>query len=40
MAVTDAESVLREYPQCLRDQGVALPDKVPTGGMMAYKPLS
>lgn len=40
VAVTDAESVLREYPQRLRDQGTALPDAVPTGGMMAYKALS
>jgi quercetin dioxygenase-like cupin family protein len=39
IAVTDAESVLREYPQLLRQQGKPLPPAVPTGGAMAYRPL-
>ena len=39
VAVTDAESVLREYPQRLREQGTDLPDAVPTGGAMAYRSL-
>lgn len=34
-AVTDAESVLREYPQLLREQGKTVPS-TPTGGAMAY----
>lgn len=40
VAVTDAESVLREYPQLLRQQGKQLPGAVPTGGAMAYRPLA
>ena len=40
VGVTDAESVLREYPQLLRAQGKVLPDKVPTGGAMGYRPLA
>jgi len=40
LAVTDAESVLREYPQLLREQGKTLPAAVPTGGAMTYKPLA
>jgi|SRR6478735_2896826 len=40
LAVTDAESVLREYPQLLREQGKPLPSAVPTGGLMAYKALA
>jgi quercetin dioxygenase-like cupin family protein len=39
VAVTDAESVLREYPQLLREQGQALPAAVPTGGAMGYRAL-
>jgi len=37
VGVTDAESVLREYPQLLRAQGKPLPSVIPTGGSMAYK---
>lgn len=40
VAVTDAESVLREYPQLLREQGKSLPSAVPTGGAMGYRPLA
>lgn len=36
VAVTDAESVLRDYPQLLREQGKAAPP-TPTGGAMAYR---
>lgn len=39
VAVTDAESVQREYPQLLREQGKSVP-AVPTGGAMAYRPLA
>lgn len=39
VGVTDAESVLREYPQLLREQGKALPAAVPTGGAMSYRAL-
>jgi quercetin dioxygenase-like cupin family protein len=38
VAVTDAESVLREYPQLLRQQGKPVPDAIPVGGTMAYRP--
>jgi 2,4'-dihydroxyacetophenone dioxygenase len=37
VGVTDAESVLREYPQLLREQGKRLPPAIPTGGSMSYK---
>lgn len=37
LAVTDAESVLREYPQLLRAQGKPLPEVLPIGGTMAYR---
>ena len=36
VAVTDAESVLREYPQLLREQGQPLPAAVSLGGAMTY----
>jgi quercetin dioxygenase-like cupin family protein len=39
LGITDAESVLREYPDLLRAQGKALPRTIPTGGSMAYKAL-
>ena len=39
LGVTDAESVLREYADLLRQQGKKLPI-VPTGGSMAYRPLA
>jgi len=39
VAVTDAASVLREYPQALREQGQPVPQAVPTGGAMGYRPL-
>ncbi len=37
-AVTDAESVLREYPELLRRQGKPVPEVLPIGGSMAYRP--
>lgn len=39
LGITDAESVLREYGQSLREQGKALPQALPIGGSMAYRPL-
>ncbi len=39
VAVTDAESVLEEYPRRLREQGVALPAALPVGGSMGYRAL-
>lgn len=39
LGVTDAESALREYAQLLREQGKPLPEKLPIGGSMAYRPL-
>ena len=38
VAVTDAESVLREYPELLRQQGQPVPQSLPVGGSMAYRP--
>jgi quercetin dioxygenase-like cupin family protein len=38
VAVTDAESVLREYPELLRRQGKPVPEVLPVGGSMAYRP--
>ena len=40
VAVTDAESVLREYPALLRQQGKPVPDVLPVGGAMAYRPVA
>lgn len=40
VAVTDAASVLREYPALLRAQGKPVPAAVPTGGAMAYRALA
>ena len=40
VGVTDAESVLREYPQRLRQQGKPVPDVLPVGGSMAYRSLT
>ena len=37
VGVTDAESVLREYPALLRQQGKPVPPHLPTGGSMAYR---
>ena len=39
VGVTDAESVLREYPERLRRQGTPVPEVLPVGGAMAYRPL-
>ena len=39
LGVTDAESVLREYPELLRQQGKPEPDALPVGGSMAYRSL-
>jgi len=39
VAITDAASVLEEYPRRLREQGVALPKHVPVGGGMSYQSL-
>lgn len=36
IGVTDAESVLREYPDLLRQQGKT-PPTIPIGGMMSYR---
>jgi 2,4'-dihydroxyacetophenone dioxygenase len=40
LGVTDAESVLREYPQLLREQGKPVPLHMPVGGSMSYRALS
>lgn len=40
VGVTDAESVLREYPELLRKQGKPVPAALPVGGAMAYKALA
>jgi 2,4'-dihydroxyacetophenone dioxygenase len=40
IAVTDAQSVLAEYSQRLKDQNIALPASLPVGGRMAYRPLA
>jgi quercetin dioxygenase-like cupin family protein len=37
VGVTDAESVLREYPALLRKQGKPMPAQLPIGGSMAYR---
>ncbi|MDB5683309.1 MAG: hypothetical protein JWM75_1007 [Sphingomonas bacterium] len=37
VGVTDAESVLREYPDLLRAQGKPLPKTLPVGGSMSYQ---
>jgi quercetin dioxygenase-like cupin family protein len=37
LGVTDAESVLREYPQLLRQQGKEVPQVLPIGGSMSYR---
>ncbi|MGX7896059.1 2,4'-dihydroxyacetophenone dioxygenase family protein [Tsuneonella sp. HG222] len=37
LGVTDAESVLREYPELLRQQGKKLPEVLPVGGSMTYR---
>ena len=39
VGVTDAESVIREYAQLLREQGKLVPQQIPIGGSMAYRPL-
>jgi quercetin dioxygenase-like cupin family protein len=39
VGVTDAESVLAEYTQRLKDQGSTLPSHLPVGGRMAYRAL-
>ena len=39
VAITDAESVLAEYAQRLRDQDMPLPASLPIGGRMAYRAL-
>lgn len=40
IGVTDAQSVIEEYTRLLREQGAAVPDRMPIGGQMAYCPLS
>ena len=37
LGITDAESVLREYPDLLRQQGKAVPEALPVGGSMSYR---
>ena len=39
LGITDAESVLREYPELLRQQGKQVPDALPVGGSMSYREL-
>lgn len=39
LAVTDAESVMEEYPRRLREQGKPVPERVPVGGAMGYRAL-
>ena len=39
VGVTDAESVIREYSERLRQQGKAVPYRLPIGGSMDYRPL-
>jgi 2,4'-dihydroxyacetophenone dioxygenase len=39
LAVGDAESHLRDWPAAVRAQGKALPETLPIGGSMAYRPL-
>ena len=39
IGVTDAESVLAEYAQRLKEQGSPLPAHLPVGGRMVYRPL-
>ena len=40
IGVTDAESCLAEYPRLLAEQGMAVPDKIATGGFMSYAALA
>ena len=40
VGVTDAASVIGEYAQRLREQGIEPPAALPIGGAMAYRPLS
>ncbi len=39
VGVTDAESVLAEYAQRLREQGKPVPERMPVGGRMGYRGL-
>jgi quercetin dioxygenase-like cupin family protein len=39
IGVTDAQSVLEEYRQRLIEQGAPVPEHLPIGGRMAYRPL-
>ncbi|MBO9580600.1 MAG: 2,4'-dihydroxyacetophenone dioxygenase family protein [Sphingobium sp.] len=39
IGVTDAESVLAEYTQRLKDRNIPLPAHLPVGGRMAYRKL-
>ena len=36
VGITDAESCLAEYPRLLAEQGKPVPEKIATGGFMAY----
>jgi len=40
VGITDAESVLAEYTQRLKDQDIPLPAHLPVGGRMAYRVLA
>ncbi len=40
VGVTDAESVIREYGERLREQGKQVPERLPIGGSMDYRALS
>jgi 2,4'-dihydroxyacetophenone dioxygenase len=40
LAVTDAESVIRDYAALLKQQGKAVPTNVPIGGTMEYRSIA
>ena len=40
LGITDAESCLTEYPRLLREQGTPVPERIATGGFMAYSSLA
>jgi 2,4'-dihydroxyacetophenone dioxygenase len=39
LAVGDAASHLRDWPEALRAQGASVPERLPIGGSMRYRPL-
>jgi hypothetical protein len=40
LAVTDAESVIRDYDALLKQQGKEVPTNLPIGGTMAYRTIA